>query len=139
MVPLGIRRLLYVPCFGALSNVGVSIGAVFESGSGFRCSGDVCPFRTVDARSSTSWSAGLGFRMNRPCCGSNVLGTVPGHERRPTEGKGESTVCWGVCGPTPDSEGFGIVAGGCPTNVDLSGRHGCPLGSDVAAAILSIE
>ena len=112
-----------MPRFGALSNVGVGVGAASESGSGFRCPRDVCPVGTMDAGSSTLWSAGLGSRVNEPWCWSNVLGTVPKPERRPTERGGESIVCWSVCGPSPVEEEVRIIVGDGPTNIDLSSRH----------------
>ena len=62
---LGIRRPLNVPRFESLSRSGAGIRAVSESGSGIRYSGDMCPAR-VDAGSSTSWRAGLGFRVKGP-------------------------------------------------------------------------
>ncbi len=119
--PLGIRRPVDVPHFGALSSSGVGIKAGSESGSGFRCSMDRCPAR-VDAGNFTSWRAGLGSRVKGPWCWSNVLWTVPRHGMRPTHGSGESTVCWGVSVPSPVAEGVGVRVGGGPTNFDQTGR-----------------
>ena len=138
MAPMGVRRHVNVPHFGAFSSSGVDIGAVSESGSGFRCSVDRCPAR-VDAGSSTSWRAGLGSRVKGPWCWSNVLWTVPRHGMRPTEGSRESTVCWGVSVPSPVAEGVGARVKGGPTNVDRTGCQGWPLGSDVVAALLIID
>jgi hypothetical protein len=47
----------------------------------------------------------LGSYVQGPWCGSNVLGTVLRHVRRPSEESGESTVCWVVSVPAPVAEG----------------------------------
>ena len=113
-----------MPRFGVLSDVGVGIESVSESGSRFRCAGDRRMVRAVEAWSSNSWNTGLGSRVNGPLCGFNTLGTVPGPEKHPVEKRGESTLCWGACDPSPAAKGDGILVEGGPTIVDLSGRQG---------------
>jgi len=124
--PLGTRRPSKGPRFGALSVVGIGVGAISKPDSRFKCAGDSFSVRAVEAKSSKSWNAGLKSRGNGPRdrCRSNAPDMVRGLERCPVGARGENTTCWCVCGPSPAEEGVGFIVEGGPINFDRSCHKG---------------
>ena len=114
------------PRFGAMSVVGFGIGATSDSDLGFRYVGDSNPAREVESKGSILGSMGLrspsiGLSDR---CESSALVSVRGTKGCAAGARGESTMCWDVCGPSPVEEGVESMVESAPTYVDRFARQG---------------